>query len=265
MNAKLIVWIYFLLTGAMLFASDIDLLESCFRNEQYDELKKELPLVAKKHADDPAVLFFQGFTTNDPDSAALFYQQVVDKHPDSQYADFALFRLGQYYFFMEDYTKARRRFSRLLRGYPSSYLKDDAQYLYCQCVLAQGKTDSAKLFLKAFVQNVRRSPYVDNAILDLESLGGISTTVSQPKRQPAKKTFYSIQVASFKSFESAKKALFKLSKIYPHVEVGERTLGNTDYYLVYLGRFDSREKARQYARLYIKPHLQDYKVVERRL
>ncbi len=265
-SCKIIILTLFLFTGAMLpAASDIDLLESYFKNEQYDALKKELPRVAREHADDPAVLFFRGYTTNDPDSAAVFYQRVADKYPTSKYADFALYRLGQYYFFIEDYAKARRRFSRLLRGYPSSYLKDDAQYLYCQSVLAQGKTDSAKLFLKAFVQNVRRSPYVDNAILDLESLGGVSTTVSKPKRRPEKKTYYSIQVASFKSFESAKNALFKLSKVYPHVEVGERTLGNTDYYLVYLGRFDSREKARQYARLYIEPHLQDYKVVERSL
>ena len=98
MSCKIIILTLFLFTGVMPAASDIDLLESYFKNEQYEALKKELPRVAGEHADDPTVLFFQGYTTDDPDSAALFYQRVVDKYPTSKYADFALFRLGQYYF-----------------------------------------------------------------------------------------------------------------------------------------------------------------------
>ena len=250
--------------NAGIAATSIDELESYFKNERYDQLAHEVRRAPAYLVNDPAFLFFKAFISTTPDSALPLYQRIVDNFPTAKYADQALFRLGQYHYFSQDYAKARHLFSRLLRGYPGSYLKDDAQYLYCQCILAQGKTDSAKVFLKAFVQNVQRSPYVDSAILDLESLGGVSTTMSNTQSQPIQKTFYSIHVASFKSFESAKNALHKLSKIYPHVEVGERRLGNTDHYLVYLGRFDTQEKAQQYADLYIEPHLQEYKVVQRR-
>ena len=252
-----------LFTSANIRASELDLLETCFENEQFDALRQQLGRVAGKYPNNPAVLFFQGVSCTDPDSALFYYKQVASRYPDSKYAANAYLRLGQYYYFAGDYQQARQRFSALLRNYPSSYLKDDAQYLYCQCILAQGKTDSAKIFLKAFVQNVRRSSYVNSAILDLESLGGLSTNVAPEASAPQKKDFYSIRVASFKSFKSAKNALFKLSKIYPHVEVGERRLGNTNYYLVYLGRFHSRQKALHYAKLYIEPHLQEYEIVRR--
>ena len=253
------------IASAYILASDIDMLESYFENEQYDVLRQQVGRLAGKYPNNPTVLFFKGYSSTDPDSALFYYQQVASRFPESKYAANAHYRLGQFYYFVGDYQQARQRFSTLLRSYPSSYLKDDAQYLYCQCIMAQGKTDSAKIFLKAFVQNVRRSPYVNSAILDLESLGGLSTNAAPVSAAPKEKDFYSIRVASFKSFESAKNALFKLSNIYPHVEVSERRLGNTNYYIVYLGRFESRDKARQYAKLYIEPHLQDYEIVRRTL
>ncbi len=262
MNRNIIVLIFGFLLFCRLYAADMNQLQAYFENEQFDELGRAVRSAVKIAPANPDILFFLAYTSASPDSALPLYRRVAEKYPKSKFADQALYRLGQYYFFSGDYATARRYFARLLRNYPKSFLKDDAQYLYCQCILAHGKKDSAKIFLKAFVQNVRRSPYVDSAILDLENLGGIKP---KPKiAMPAKpKTYYSIQVASFKSFESAKNALFKLAKIYPHVEVGDKQLGNTEYYVVYLGRFNSFDKAQHYARLYIEPQLQDYKIVQR--
>ena len=264
MKTIFFAFILIFLQSAGLYAVSINQLEQYFENEQYEDLRREVRRVSNEIKHDPAVLYFLAFTSNAPDSALSLYQRVAENFPSSKYADQALYRLGQYNFFTGNYTQARHSFARLLRGYSKSYLKDDAQYLYCQCILAQGKEDSAKVFLKAFVQNVRRSPYVDSAILDLESLGGVSITLPTAPAKSQQKDYYSIRVASFSSFESAKNALFKLSKIYPHVEVGELRLGTTDYYLVYLGRFETFDKAQQYAQLYIEPHLQEYKIMQRR-
>ena len=263
MRKILYVFAFIILLCAGLFGAANELLEYYFEHEQFDLLKSSVRSLPARQKNNPEVLFYTAFTCSAPDSALLLYERIASKHPSSKYADQALYRLGQYYYFAADYPKSRQYFSKLLHGYPHSFLKDDAQYLYCQCILAQGKSDSAKIFLKAFVQNVRRSPHVDSAILDLESLGGVSTAQPQVSANTDPKIFFSIHVASFKSFESAKNAMFKLAKVYPHVEVGERRLGNTDYFLVYLGRFDSHEKAQQYATLYIEPHLQDYKITRR--
>ena len=75
------------------------------------------------------------------------------------------------------YDLAAKYYSFLTRRYPSSTLKDDAQYLFCQCKLAQGKLDSAHIFLQAFIKNAPRSPYVDLAVMDLESSGSWNSNI----------------------------------------------------------------------------------------
>ncbi|MBN1464795.1 tetratricopeptide repeat protein [candidate division KSB1 bacterium] len=256
---KIAPFVFLLALGGSLLSVDVRMLESFFEQQRYDELERAISSL-QTLPDDPSLLFFRGYFQSNPDSAVTYYGRVINHFPNSKYADYALLRLGQYSYFDDDFSTARRHLSRLVRHFPDSEWRDDAQYLYCQCIIAQGKVDSAKLFLKAFVQNVQRSPFVDAAILDLESLGGLplDTLISQKKSSVG----YSIQVASYKDFNDAKDVLYKLARVFPHVEIGERTLGNTKYYNVLIGSFESREKASRYAQLYIQPHLTEYKVVE---
>ncbi len=254
--------VLFLLCGlAHPFAAVADL-DQLFEQENYQQLESLLPSHMAAFPNDPHVIFFQGYVQTDPTQAVIFYQRVVTDFPTSTYADYALLRLGQYYYFEGHYLTARRYFSQLFRTFPDSELKDDAQYLYCQSILADGKIDSAKLFLKAFVQNAKRSPYVDAAILDVEDLGGLAPEELVKPPVKKQKSFFSIQVASYKNQTDAKNAMHKLSRVFPHVTVGERTLGNTTYYRVLIGKFNSKDKATEYARLYIKPHLSEYTVIE---
>lgn len=252
---------FFLFLAANLFGAVADL-DQLFEQEDFDQLAQLLPSHTAAFPNDPHVIFFQGFTHSDPAEAVPFYERVIAEFPASKYADYAMFRLGQFYYFESDYAAARRYYSQLFRRYPNSELRDDAQYLYCQSILAEGKLDSAKLFLKTFVQNAKRSPYVDAAILDLEALGGIAQDELTKPAKEKKLTYYAIQVASYKNLNDAKNAMHKLSRVFPHVTVGERSLGSTTYFRVLVGKFDSQAKAEEYARLYIKPHLSEYKVIE---
>ncbi len=237
-------------------------LDRAFEAEDFEQLKQLLPSHMSIYPNDPLVLFFQGFVHSDPAQAVSFYKRVVTEYPTSKYADYAVFRIGQFHYFNADYLKARRYFSSLFRKFPYSDLRDDAQYLYCQSILAEGKVDSAKLFLKTFVQNARRSPFVDAAILDVESLGGLAQDELSKPAQKKLTAEYSIQVATYKNLSDADNAMQKLSRVFPHVTTGERTLGNATYYDVLIGKFDTKAKATNYARLYIKPHLNEYKVIE---
>lgn len=258
------VWaglLFFMVSG---YSAEIADLESAFERRNYDTVREQLPEVAQQYPRHPTVLFMRGFFHSHPDSAAQLYAELLDNDPNNKYADQAAFRLGQYHYVRENYGKARRLFSNVFKTFPSSLLKDDAQYLYCQSILAQGKVDSAKLFLKAFVQNVNRSPLVDAAILDLEHLGGLARdrlAQEAPRREIETPRVYTIQVAAFRNYQNAKNAHYRLARIFSHVEIGERTLGNTQYYIIFVGQFSSRDKAERYADLYIAPYLKDYKIV----
>lgn len=263
MRLSIFIGLFFL--SVLAFSADIAELEKYFEQENLQQLKNVLTSHATLPADDPSILFFRGFVEENPVVAVSYYQRLVNDFPRAKYADYALFRLGQYSYFIADYGQARRYFSRLILHYPQSELRDDAQYLYCQCIMAAGKTDSAKLFLKAFVQNVKRSPYVDAAILDLESLGGLSQQTLAPSTKEKKSPVYTIQVASYRNQADAQTAIHKLARVFPNVSLGERTLGNTTYYLIFVGKFESKDKAAAYAKLYIAPHLSEYKIVEQAL
>ncbi len=236
-------------------------LETLFENQQYDRISSLLPQYKQSHPNHPTVLFLRAFLHTDSDSAIQLYKTVAHTSPQSKYADHALFRLAQFHFAQKNYESARLLFTTLFKVYDTSIYKDDAQYLYCQCILAQGKVDSAKIFLKAFVQNVSRSPFVDSAILDLEHLGGLSRDRLAQNKEPKPENRYTIQVASFKSKQNAQNAHYRLSRIFSHVELGERVLGNTRYYIVFVGNFSDKQKAERYANLYIKPYLKEYKIV----
>lgn len=247
--------------------SEIEKLQRYFQESQFDKLKNDLPDVATKYPDNPIVLFLQGVLEKNPQMAMQYYRRVLNDYPTFEYADHALFRLGQYSYFEQNYQHAKHHFSRLARHYPESDLKDDAQYLYCQCLLAQGKKDSAKTFLKIFVQNAKRSPFVDLAVLDIERLGGIPldelhgfTIHKESDHQIFK---YTIQVGAFKNLSNAERVINGLDNKFPFVEMGEKTLGNTVYHLVWIGKFKTKNQAREYARNYIAPYIDDYRIVER--
>jgi len=256
-----------ILLGLLCFSTsftttDFERLDYLFNQKRYDDLKNIISEYVKNQPNDPRVLFFRGFTHQNSDSAQYYYQRIYRNYPQSPYADHALYRLGQMAYFQGDYRNARLYLSELSHLFSVSSLKDDAQYLYCQCVLAQGKIDSAKLFLKAFIQHVSKSPYVDSAILDLESLGGLPA-LSLKTPVAHKSSRYSIEVGSFRARENASNAADKIARVYPQVEIGERELGNTVYYVIYIGKFDTEAKAKKYAELYINPHLEEIKIVER--
>lgn len=258
------VLINLLLCGAVLTmraaADSVAALDSCFQQKRYQELQNRLPAVAALHPDHPTILFYQAFLHTNADSALALYKKVVTLDPLSPYVDQALFRIGQFYNFNQEYQKSRSYFAALFKRFPHSPLRDDAQYLYCQCILAQGKADSARVFLKAFIQNIDQSAYIDQAILDLESIGGIAAPNDAGARE-----YFSIQVAIFRNDEDARNAALKLNRLFSHVEVLQQSPGNSAYRAVLIGKFTSHEKARRYADLYIQPHLKEYKIIARPL
>lgn len=227
-------------------------LDSLFLTKNYDELKARLPEAVAHYRGHPAVLFYQAFVESNADTAQMLYKKVIAAAPNTAFAEQALFRLGQYHFSVQEYGKARSFFSALFKKYPQSAWRDDAQYLYCLCVMAQGKTDSARVFLNAFVQK-SQSPYVDQAVLDLEQLGGSTPPVDE---------YFTIQIAVFDNREEAQQAVQKLTRVFSHVEILEQP--EPGHLSVTVGRFSSRARAQRYAELYIQPSLPTFKIIPRK-
>lgn len=54
------------------------------------------------------------------DFAFLYFDQLVRTFPDSKFSEKALFAMGEYYFFLDDYRNAKNVFRRFVDNYPES-------------------------------------------------------------------------------------------------------------------------------------------------
>ncbi len=83
-------------------------------------LRRQLPALSGLFADDPGYIYLQGCAEEDGDRAIRFYQTVLNLHPQSEWADDALYRLYQYSYAVGAYSAADGYISRLRVEYPAS-------------------------------------------------------------------------------------------------------------------------------------------------
>lgn len=240
--------------------ADVQKVDRLLQEKRFKELADELNSLNSREQSHSTALFARALITTDGKSAHRLYNDLVQKDHSSKYADQAIFRIAQYHYLTKNYKAAKGYFSLLSRHYDDSQLKDDAQYMYCQCLLAQGAVDSAKLFLRTFVKNVRHSPFVDLAVLDLEDLEQANVLDDQEVEAMR----FSIQVGAFSNRDNAKRFADTLTKRNIPADIVEKRIGRQRLYAVWVGRFSSRESARSYAGRHLANIIDDYQIVDRK-
>ncbi|UCC43291.1 MAG: SPOR domain-containing protein [Candidatus Zixiibacteriota bacterium] len=117
-----------------------------------------------------------------------------------------------------------------------------------------------------FFYNLLREAYPSAVGLDdlVEQLGGLSDQVSSDSRAEAiTGTYYSIQVGVFSSRGNARRQADKF-KAYDHkIDIKSKTISGKKYRVVYIGRFDTFEAARQFKSQLETTHGEAYQVVAR--
>jgi tetratricopeptide (TPR) repeat protein len=138
------------------------------------------------------LLFLQGLLSTDGDSAVVYYEELLVRHPQSQFADDALFRLGQIKYAQGLYRTAKIRFQRLSSEYPQSSLHQRCQYWIALCHAAVGETDSAADQFRSAIEDfpttelkrlsvTRQCLQRKNPMFDTQS----KSEPSQPKTEPS--------------------------------------------------------------------------------
>jgi len=261
----LIFFFTFFLESACQAQPVIDRLEQLWQEDQLEELLDDLPEAVRDYPENPIVLYFQGIFERDGERALKYFEKIVSQYPDSKFADDALFRMGQFYYTRNAYSRSCRYFSYFMKAYLNSLLYDDAYYLYCQSLLAQGKIDSARAALQAFIREARNSPYVDLAVLDLEfSVSKVehqSDALAEDSRLPASKYRYTLQLGAFKNKNNAQKLVNRLKKNDLLAKIEKVRRGSGVLYAVWLGRFETKELARNFAGKHKQIIGNDYRIV----
>lgn len=256
-------WLIF---STVLFAqTDLSKLDELIRSNRFEELGTVLESLQQQHSQNSAVLF--GKALLEPDGARAFsmLKNIADKYPHSAYADDAIFRMGHFYYALADWRRSRQMFFRLSKGHPQSDLIDEAQYFICRCVLAEGKVDSAYFFFQAFIRNNPKSPLVDTAVMDLETLAhkinspDRAAAISAPKLSVR---LYAIQIAAFSNFNNAQRARDALRRQFESVMLKEKHRDGKTFYAVLIGQFNSESDAKYFAKKHVRKIIEDYSIVD---
>jgi cell division septation protein DedD len=94
---------------------------------------------AAARADVQRALWLRGVLTVDPAQAALDYQRLVVEHPGGPWSDGALLRLAQTSEARGDAARAREQLRALLRDYPGSEHRGEAEALLAALEAGQGR------------------------------------------------------------------------------------------------------------------------------
>ena len=168
------------------------------------------------NAGDPSVIFLDALLTKEGDEALRKYSIIIEKYPESKYADAALYRIFSYYYSLGFYKKAETYLDRLKKDFPeSAYLKT-----------------------------------ADQKLPDVEEPVGQATdkpetpSVAQQEKTETKIYNFTIQAGAFLNSENARKLSEQLNKENYSTEISSKEVGGTILNVVTVGKFVDEEEAK---------------------
>jgi septal ring-binding cell division protein DamX len=179
-------------------------------------VKKEVQRLLIRNAGDPSLLFVDALVTENGENAVKKFLNLTEKFPQSKYADAAVFRLYSYYYAIGSYQTASQYFERLKLEYPNSP------------------------YIKSATQNV--SLLVDEEESAVES--EISVKENTPVIRNSNDYKFTIQTGAFSVASNAESLKRDLEKNDYFVQIKEKNVGGTTFYIVLSGRYSTEDEAR---------------------
>jgi len=206
----------FILFSVHIFADEPDITDALKKINSGNIKAAETILQNLKstNPDDPSTIYLDGILTKNGDEALKKYSVVLEKFPNSKYADASLYRIFTYYYSLGFYNKAGIYKDRLKKDYPESpYIK-----------IADRSIPALE---EPSIQPVKTNPGPAN-----------------PSDNIIKKYNFVIQAGAFLNEENAKKLSDKLRSENYITEIITKEVGGTSLKIVNVGQFVSEEDAR---------------------
>jgi len=214
---------------------------------EYDSVKSEVIALIKNNPTDPSVIFLDAVITENADEAIKKYTSIYQKYPRSKYADASVYRLYSYFFALGSYIKAQGFANKLKSDYPTSpYIK-----MLNQIALGDISKDTEPL-------QKDRDTDENNQQKDIESN---DKTTETDMNVSELKSYYTLQVGAFTNLNNAKELKKKIESHNLQVEIKEKSIGGTDFHIVFVGKYDSKIAAEEVIDIMTKAFSIEGKVV----
>lgn len=223
-KALTIVYIFLFFNSVLLIAQDVDIVPYLkqIENGNVDNVKNKIPDLKEKYPNSPSIMFLDGVLTENGQKAVLIYQNIVDKYPDSKYADAALYRIYSYYYALGLYESAKEKLNLLLSKYPDSP------------------------YIKIAKQN--QLPVSPDISQEENAANEDSVQTPLPPRVKSRgpKYKFTIQAGAFSKEENAVTLKSNFDKAGLFSEVKVKQVAGTVFHVVYVGKFITEEEAESF-------------------
>lgn len=215
-----------LLSIRSIYPQDVDIVPylKLIENGKEQEVNSKLPSLLQSNPKSSSVLFLKGILTKDGEQALKIYLDILNKYPNSKYADASVYRIYNYYYSTGSYKSSDMYLERLKKEYPGSP------------------------YIKIAERNIpaKDTPLVDDKIVPNEV----------PKiRKPAKSLdetdnyVYTIQAGAFSVEGNAESLKKKLEEAGYFSRIENKMVAGTIFHVVYTGKFQNEEDAKSYLQL----------------
>ena len=215
---SLFLFAFLILPLTEAYSQDVDIIPYLKQIESGNSagVKAQLPELKRKNPESPSVMFLEGVLTENGQQAIVIYQNIIDKYPDSRYADAALYRIYSYYYALGLYETAKEKLLQLQAKYPSSpYLKIASQTRIPEEKEQQQEQEEQQ-------SQIQEKP---------------QETVSEQQYK------FTIQAGAFSNSENANSLKNDFEKAGVFSQVKQKSVAGTVFNVVYVGKFVNENDA----------------------
>lgn len=182
--------------------------------DELNELKSESP-------NDPSVMYLDALLTADASDAVTKYKTIIEKYPESKYADAANYQVYSYYYSVGNYSSAKKQLENLKKNYPSS--------IYIRKI--EDKIDALSISDLTYKKPV----------------GPTTTNKAEKQSGDKSKGGFSVQAGAFLVKGNAVKLAKSLKSKGFRAEINEKDVGGSNFYIVNVGNFKTSNEAEELA------------------
>jgi len=216
-----------------LFAEKIDEAIKYFESFQFEKAREIFNQLAKDESNPriAEVYYYLARLSNNPDSSVFYFRKIIQKFPQSRYADIAYLEIAKSSIAKGEYKNATLTLTELLKNYPETELKEEIQFWLGVSYIESGSREEGIKILKELIRSYPKSVWTNRA------LSIIPDTVVHIE-------YYTVQVGSYRTLANATKCVEELRKNGLKARIVETAVKNDTFYRVWVGEFDSIEEAK---------------------
>ena len=229
-----------------------------------------LPTMEQRYPNNPSLMYLKGLLENNGEEAMVIFSKLYNTHPTSEYGDYAVMKVAEYYYAAGMYVKAANWLKKMPIYYSRSEHIERAVKLFLNSLIVSGHKDTAVFYSRVFKRQFP-SLDVDGKINDLlrdfeksdqekksakEFAPKFSTLEVTPVEIMDETPIitidannasgnYSLQTGAYSVIENAESQKINLIIVGISARINELYKSNRTLYALRIGHYDNKEDAQK--------------------